>query len=374
MEKRDFYEVLGVNRSATEDDIKKAYRGLAKKYHPDVSSEKNTEAKFKEVQEAYDILSDETKRAQYDQFGHQAANPNFGSGFGGGAGFDGFDFGDIFSAFFGGQSRQSQGTRTKPRKGSDIQKRMTIAFEDSIFGKKEKIKVPVYEDCHVCHGTGAASAKDIQTCSKCHGSGSVIMETQTLFGRSQTRTTCPVCGGSGKEIKNKCTSCQGEGVEKIIKDVEIKVPDGIETGQQIRLEGFGNKGQYGGPSGDLYIVFEVKASDTYIREGDDIIVNMPITFSQAALGAEIEVPTVYGKVLLKIPSGTQSDAKFRIRGKGAPNVRTKTKGDQHVIVSVITPAKLSNEQKKLFEQMSRIEDHPSNKSAWEKFKSNFQRK
>jgi len=373
MDKRDYYEVLGVSRSATEDDIKKAYRQLAKKFHPDVSTEKDAEAKFKEVQEAYDILSDETKRAQYDQFGHQAAGANFGQGFSGG-GFEGFDFGDIFSAFFGGQNRASQGSRTRARKGSDIQKRMTISFEEAIFGKKEQIKVPVYEECHVCHGSGAASTKDIQTCSRCHGTGSVVMETQTLFGRTQTRTTCPVCGGTGKEIKVKCPNCQGEGVERITKDVEIKVPEGIETGQQIRLEGFGNKGTNGGPSGDLYIVFEVRPSDTYVREGDDIVVNVPITFAQAALGAEIEVPTVYGKVLLKIPSGTQSDSKFRIRGKGAPNVRTKIKGDQHVIVSVVTPTKLSNEQKKLFEQMAKIEDNPQQKSIWSKFKDNFQRK
>ncbi|MBN2696802.1 MAG: molecular chaperone DnaJ [Bacilli bacterium] len=372
MDKRDYYEVLGVSKNATDDEIKKAYRRLAKKYHPDVSTEKDAEAKFKEVQEAYDMLSDETKRAQYDQFGHQANNPNFGGGFSG-AGFDNFDFGDIFSAFFGGQSRSNQG-RTRPRKGSDIQKRMTISFEDSIFGKKEKIRVPVYEECHACHGTGAKSSSDIHTCSRCHGTGSVIMETQTIFGRSQTRTTCPVCGGTGKEIKVKCPVCQGEGVEKTMKEVEIKVPEGIETGQQIRLEGFGNKGGNGGPAGDLYIVFEVTPSDMFVREGDDIVITVPITFSQAALGAEIEVPTVYGNVLLKIPSGTQSDSKFRIRGKGAPNVRTKVKGDQHVIINVITPNKLTFEQKKLFEQLSKIEDDTPSRTMWEKFKRSFSRR
>ncbi|MBU1145529.1 MAG: molecular chaperone DnaJ [Firmicutes bacterium] len=371
MEKRDYYEVLGVQKGATDDSIKKAYRNLAKKYHPDVSTEKNTEAKFKEVQEAYEVLSDETKRAQYDQFGHQATNPNFGNGgFSGG----GFDFGDIFSAFFGGGGRPQQGSRTRQQKGADIQRRMTITFEESIFGKKEKIKVPVYDECHTCHGTGAASAKDVHVCSRCRGTGTVIMESQTLFGRTQTRTTCPVCKGTGKEITNKCPTCNGEGVEKINKEVEIKVPEGIETGQQIRLEGFGNKGANGGDNGDLYIVFEVKASDTFVREGDDIIINIPITFSQAALGGEIEVPTVYGKVLLKIPSGTQSDSKFRLRGKGAPNVRTKMKGDEHVIISVMTPSKLSTEQRKLFEQLSRFEEDPSSKSKWGKFKSNFSKK
>ncbi len=372
MEKRDYYEVLGVKKNATDDEIKRAYRLLAKKYHPDVSTEKDAEAKFKEVQEAYDILSDETKRAQYDQFGHQAANPNFGSGFSGG-GFDGFDFGDIFSAFFGGQTRSSQ-NRVRPRKGSDIQRRMTISFEDSIFGKKEKIKIPVYEECPHCHGTGAKSPSDIHTCPRCHGSGTVIMETQTIFGRSQTRTTCPVCGGTGKEIRAKCPVCQGEGVVRTMKEVEIKVPEGIETGQQIRLEGFGNKGSNGGPAGDLYIVFEVTPSDTFTREGDDIVITMPLTFAQAALGSEIEVPTVYGKVLLKVPAGTQSGSKFRIRGKGAPNVRTKIKGDQHVVIDVVTPARLTAEQRKLFEQLSKIEDDTPARTLWEKVKKNFSRK
>lgn len=261
MEKRDYYEVLGVSKSASDDDIKKAYRTLAKKYHPDVSTESNAEAKFKEVQEAYDVLSDATKRSQYDQFGHQAANGGFGQGFGGGAGFEGFDFGDIFSAFFGGNRGTSAQSRNRPRKGSDIQRRMTVSFEEAIFGKKETMKVQVYDECHTCHGLGAESSKDIHTCSRCHGSGYVVVEQQSLFGRTQSRTTCPVCNGTGKEIVNKCSTCGGEGVEKVTKEVEIKVPEGIETGQQIRLEGFGNKGQNGGPNGDLYIVFEVRPSD-----------------------------------------------------------------------------------------------------------------
>ncbi|MGD9910415.1 MAG: molecular chaperone DnaJ [Candidatus Izemoplasmatales bacterium] len=370
MDKRDYYEVLGVSKTASDDEIKKAYRGLAKKYHPDVSSESNAEAKFKEVQEAYDVLSDSTKRSQYDQFGHAGMNGGFG-GAGGfnGAGFENFDFGDIFSAFFGGGARSGGNQRNRPRKGSDIQRRMTITFEESIFGKKEVIKVPTFDECHVCHGSGAASSKDIHTCSRCHGSGFVTVEQQSLFGRTQTRTACPVCGGSGKEITNKCSNCHGDGVERVTKEVEIKVPEGIETGQQIRLEGYGNKGSNGGPNGDLYIVFEVSSSNTYTREGDDLIVEVEISFSQAALGDEIEVPTVYGNVLLKIPSGTQSKTKFRLRGKGAPNVRTKQKGDEHVIVNVQTPTKLNNEQKKLFEQLARLDD--SVKSRFRKFKPSF---
>ncbi|MFA5035806.1 MAG: molecular chaperone DnaJ [Candidatus Izemoplasmatales bacterium] len=371
MDKRDYYEVLGINRSATEDDIKKAYRSLAKKYHPDVSTEKNAEAKFKEVQEAYEVLSDSGKRTQYDQFGHAAFDQTRGQGFQG-AGFEGFDFGDIFSAFFGGGARgQTQANRARPRKGADIQRRMTISFEESIFGKRETLKVPAYDECPSCHGTGAKSPSDIKICSKCRGTGEVTVESQTLFGRTQTRTTCPNCRGTGKEIINKCPTCGGDGRIKVNKDVEIRVPEGIETGQQIRIEGFGNKGMFGGPNGDLYIVFDVTPSDIFTREGDDIVITMPISFSQAALGAEIEVPTVYGKVLLKIPAGTQSNAKFRIREKGATNVRSKVKGDQHVIISVITPQRLSYEQKKLFEELAKVEDATANKSAWERFKANF---
>ena len=375
MSKRDYYEVLGISKNASEDEIKKAYRRLAKKYHPDVSSESNAEAKFKEVQEAYDILGDKTKRAQYDQFGHQAFDGTGGFNGGGFGGFGSadFDISDIFSSFFGGGSSHfSSGSRNRPRKGSDIQRRMVITFEESIFGKKEKITIPVYDECHVCHGLGAESKNDIRACHQCHGTGTIIVESQTLFGRTQTRRTCPTCHGTGKEILKKCRNCNGEGVERVNKEIEITVPAGIETGQQIRLEGFGNKGANGGPNGDLYIIFEVKPSNTFIRQGDDIIINVPITFSQAALGTEIQIPTVYGKVLLKIPSGTQSGAKFRIKGKGAPNVRTKTKGDQHVIVSVITPTKLTLEQKRLFERLAKIEDPPKiNKSFWNKIKDSF---
>jgi len=371
MDKRDYYEVLGVGKQATEDDIKKAYRTLAKKFHPDVSTEKDAEAKFKEVQEAYEVLSDSEKRASYDRFGHQATNPNFGQGPGGFGGFEGFDFGDIFSAFFGG-GRTQPGGQARPRKGADIQRRMGVSFEESIFGKKETIKVPTFEECRQCHGTGARSPSDIHTCSRCKGSGSIVVEQQSLFGRTQTRAVCPNCNGLGKEIAAKCPTCGGEGSVKVMKDIEVKVPEGIETGQQIRLEGYGNKGAYGGPNGDLYIVFEVKPSEIFQREGDDIVVSVPITFAQAALGAEIEVPTVYGKVLLTIPPGTQSDTKFRIREKGAPNVRTKYKGDEHVIVTVVTPAKLTPEQKRAFEELRRVETSPSGpSSAWDKFKTSF---
>lgn len=372
MAKRDYYEVLGVSKSADGDEIKKAYRKLAKKYHPDVSTEKDAEEKFKEVQEAYEVLSDPQKKSQYDQFGHAASNGGFGQGGFGGEGFGDFDFGDIFSSFFGGGAQRQSRSRTAPRKGSDIRRVMNIEFEESVKGKVETIKVPIYDECHVCHGSGAESKDDIQTCSRCHGSGTVTVEQQTIFGRTRTQTTCPTCDGTGKEIKHKCSNCHGEGVEKVTKTVEVKVPAGIDNNQHIRLTGYGNKGLNGGPNGDLYILIRVKPSDVFVRQGDDIVIRQAITFSQAALGVEIKVPTVYGDVMLKIPSGTQSDSKFRLKGKGMINVRTKQKGDQHVIVEVVTPKKLSSEQKKLFEQLSKIEDKPDdNPTFWDKFKSNF---
>ncbi len=372
--KRDYYEVLGVSKNATEDEIKKAFRSLAKKYHPDVSTEANAEEKFKEIQEAYSVLSDQEKRAQYDRFGHQAEN--MGQGFSGFSGFSGgfedFDLGDIFSSFFGGGG----GSRTqsnRPRKGEDIQKRMTISFMDSIFGKTEKIKVQVYDECSNCHGTGAKSSSDVKTCSKCGGTGRVIIEQTSLFGRTQTQTTCPNCHGKGKEILNKCQTCGGEGMVKVTKEVEVKVPQGIETGQQIRLEGLGNRGINGGPNGDLYIQFEVQEDEIFVREGNDIFVEVPITFSQAALGCEIDVPTPYGPVNLKVPAGTQSASVFRIPGKGAPNVRTKIKGDEKVVIKVVTPRNLTQEQKKLFENLNLTLDKKE-ETTWNKFKSFFKKR
>jgi len=346
-DKRDYYDVLGIDKSADEASIKKAYRTLAKKYHPDVSTEDNAEAKFKEVQEAYEVLSDSTKRSQYDQFGHQANN---GQGFNT-SGFGGFDFdiNDIFSSFFGGGGGGSPQNRR--RKGQDIQRRMSISFEEAVFGAKKKIRVTVHAECHTCHGTGAHSKNDVKTCTQCNGRGTVVVEQQSIFGRTRTQTTCPRCGGSGKEITKPCTTCNGEGIETTNKDIEVSVPKGIDTGQQIRLEGYGNKGSNGGPSGDLYILFDVKPHEIFERHGDDILVKVPITVSQAALGDNIKVPTPHGDVKLKIPPGTQSETTFRLRGKGIPNVRTRRSGDEHVLINVITPTNLTRQQTKLFEQL-----------------------
>jgi len=363
MDKRDYYEILGVGKDAADADIKSAYRKLAKKYHPDVSTEKNAEAKFKEVQEAYEVLSDGTKRSQYDRFGHQANN---GQGFNAGAGGFDFDINDIFSSFFGGGQAQ-RGNQSRARKGSDLQNRMSVPFEESIFGAKHKIRVTAHEECHTCHGSGAHSKDDIKTCEKCGGKGSVIMEQQSIFGRTRTQTACPTCNGTGKRITKKCTTCNGDGVESHSREIEISVPQGIDTGQQIRLEGYGNKGVNGGPAGDLYILFDVKSHPLYERHGDDLVVEIPITFVQAAMGDTIQVPTPYGDVKLKIPEGTQSKTTFRLRGKGAPNVRTKRPGDEHVIINVVTPNKLTRAQQKLFEQLGKT-DLTKDSSIWDKFK------
>ena len=346
-EKRDYYDVLGVDKNADEATIKKAYRTAAKKYHPDVSTEANAEAKFKEVQEAYEVLNDGTKRSQYDQYGHQASNAQ--GGFGGG--FD-FDINDVFSNFFGGGQTQRANQR---RKGQDMQRRMNISFEEAVFGAKKKIKVTVHEECHTCHGSGAHSKNDVKTCSRCRGKGTVIVEQQSLFGRTRTQTSCPNCKGTGKEITKKCATCNGEGIESHNKDVEVKIPAGIDTGQQIRLESYGNKGSNGGPPGDLYILFNVKPHEFYERHGDDVVIQAPLTFIQVALGDTIKVPTPHGDVKLKIPAGTQPGTTFRLRQKGIPNVRTKRNGDEHVIINVVTPKSLTRQQIKLFEQLGKTD-------------------
>lgn len=365
MSKRDYYDVLGVDKSADDASIKRAYRNLAKKYHPDVSTEDNAEAKFKEVQEAYEVLSDSGKRAQYDQFGHQANN---GQGFGG-QGFGGFDFdiNDIFSSFFGGGGVRNSSRR---RKGQDMQKRMKITFKDSIFGGKRKIRVTSHEECHTCHGTGAHSKNDVKTCSRCNGQGAIMVEQQSLFGRTRTQTVCPVCNGKGKEITKKCNTCNGEGVESKNKEITVTIPEGIDSGQQIRLEGYGQKGHNGGPAGDLYILFDVEKHSVFERHNDDLVMEMPITFVQASLGDTIKVPTPYGDVKLKVPAGTQSKTTFRLRGKGAPNVRSKRKGDQHVVINVVTPTNLSKQQTKLMEQLGKT-DLTKGSSVWTRFKDAF---
>lgn len=370
MAKRDYYEVLGVSKTASEEEIKKAYRSLAKKYHPDISKEPGAEEKFKEVQEAYDNLGDAEKRANYDQFGFTDPNQFGGAGgfggFGGAGGFGGFD--DILNSFFGGGARTQQ--RGGAHKGSDIEKQMTISFEEAVYGCKKVIRVTVDEECTTCGGTGAYSKNDIHTCEKCNGSGYVFVEQRTIFGMARTQTVCPRCGGKGQEITKKCDKCGGKGRVKKTKDIEVKVPAGIDNGMSLRMEGYGEAGRDGGANGDLYITFKVTPHHTFVREGSDIILTIPISFSQAALGDSIEVPTVDDPVNLKIPAGTQSGTKFRLKGRGIKNPRNSSRGDQYIIVKVETPTSLSDEQKKLFESLRNCEKQ-AKQSPWDKFKKMF---
>lgn len=355
MTKRDYYEVLGVSKSASEDEIKKAYRKLSKKYHPDINKEEGADEKFKEISEAYEMLSDPQKRAAYDQYGHAANDPNFGAG--GFSGFSGSGFEDIFSSFFGGGGgfggfSSGQSRRNMPRQGADLQYRIHLTFEEAIFGKKETISYQREEVCHTCHGDGAKPGTQPQTCTKCHGSGIINVEQNTMFGRMMTQTSCDMCGGSGKVIKDKCSTCHGQGRESQKHSVTVTIPAGVEDGQQMRLSGQGEAGYNGGPYGDLYIVFSVEASDKFDRDGSEIYYEQAISFVQAALGDEVEVPTVHGKVKLKIPAGTQTGTTFRLRGKGAPRLRSSVMGDQHVKVHVLVPRDLTDKQKDILRQFA----------------------
>jgi molecular chaperone DnaJ len=350
MSKRDYYEVLGVSKNATKDELKKAYRKLSKQYHPDINKESNADEKFKEIAEAYEILSDDQKKAQYDQFGH--AGPN--QGFGGGSDFNGFGgFEDIFSSFFGGGGTRRRDPNA-PRQGSDLQYTMTLSFEEAVFGKEVDVEIPREETCDTCHGSGAKPGTKPETCKHCQGSGQLNVEQNTPFGRIVNRRVCNHCNGTGKEIKNKCHTCSGTGKVKKRRKINVKIPAGVDDGQQLRVSGQGEPGVNGGPAGDLYVVFQVRTHEFFERDGDDIYCEMPITFVQASLGDEIEVPTIQGKIKLKVPAGTQSGTKFRLKGKGVPNVRGYGVGDQHIIVRIITPTKLTEKQKQLLAEFAEI--------------------
>ncbi|MCA1056199.1 molecular chaperone DnaJ [Rossellomorea aquimaris] len=352
MSKRDYYEVLGVGKGASKDEIKKAYRKLSKKYHPDINKEADADQKFKEISEAYEVLSDEQKRAQYDRFGHTDPNQGFGGGadFGGG-GFGGFE--DIFNTFFGGGGGRRRDPNA-PRQGADLQYTMSLKFEEAVFGKETEIEIPKEEECDTCHGSGAKPGTKVNTCSHCNGSGQLNVEQNTPFGRVVNRRVCHYCNGTGKEIKEKCTTCGGAGKVQKRRKINVKIPAGIDDGQQLRVTGQGEPGVNGGPPGDLYVVFHVRSHDFFERNGDDIYCEMPVTFAQAALGDEIEVPTLHGKVKLKVPSGTQTGTRFRLKGKGVPNVRGYGTGDQHVQVKVVTPTKLTEKQKQLLREFADI--------------------
>ena len=355
MNKRDYYEVLGVSKDADEKEIKSAFRKLAKKYHPDVSKEPDAAEKFKEAQEAYAVLSDEQKRKQYDQFGHAAFDQ-----MNGGAGFDfsDFDFGDIFSEIFGssfggGFSGFSgfggRGSQSRARRGSDRIMRVDLSFEDAVFGCKKTINLDFYDECEECDGKGGKGEK---TCSTCRGNGTVTMEQNTLFGAFMTRTTCPDCKGKGKTYESSCSKCKGIGKIKKNKDLEVKIPAGVDTGNQLRLSGKGDSGSNGGPNGDLYLEFRVKDHTLFERDGNDIYLELPITITDAVLGCKKDIPTLYGTVKLTIEAGANTGDKHRLKGKGVEDLHSGSKGNMYVIINVIIPAKIDKKQKKLFEDLA----------------------
>lgn len=359
--KRDHYEVLGVERSAGEQEIKKAYRTLARKYHPDVNSgDKSAEEKFKEVADAYDVLGDPEKRGRYDQFGHAGTDPNQGGG-----------FGDIFEMFFGGGGGQR---RSGPQRGSDLRYAMTLTFEEAVFGVEKEIEIPRDETCTDCQGSGAAPGTHPTTCSQCRGSGQIKAAQRTPFGVIQTARTCPTCHGEGRTISSPCPVCNGQGKVRRTKTIKIGIPQGSEDGLNLRLSGDGEAGAKGGPAGDLYIVLQVKPHKFFVRDGNDVYCEVPITFIQAALGAEMDVPTLDGLVKMKIPEGTQTATVFRLKGHGVPHRRVGGRGDQHVRVVLTTPTKLNDKQKQLLREFGdATPDHQQmgKKSLFEKFKENL---
>jgi len=373
MAKRDYYEILGVAKNASEEEIKKAYRKLAMKHHPDRNQgdgAKGSEDKFKEAKEAYEMLSDSQKRAAYDQFGHAGVDPNMGGGRGHGAeGFGGFAeaFGDIFGDIFGaaGGAGGRRGGGQQVFRGADLSYAMEITLEEAANGKDSQIRIPAYEACDTCHGSGAKPGTSVKTCSTCNGSGAVHVR-QGFFSIQQT---CPHCHGSGKLIPEPCTSCNGQGRVKKNKTLEVKIPAGINEGMRIRSSGNGEPGMNGGPSGDLYIEIRIKQHDVFERDGDDLHCTVPVGLTTAALGGEIEVPTLGGKAEIDLPEGTQHGKTFRLRGKGIRGVRSSYPGDLYCHVSVETPIKLTEHQRKLLKELDESfrksgDRHSPNAMSW----------
>lgn len=369
MNKKDYYEVLGVSKTATEAEIKSAFRKLAKKYHPDVSKEENAAEKFKECQEAYAVLSDPDKRRQYDQFGH-AAFENGGSG--GGAGFQGFNMGDIdledilgdlfgggFRGFsgFGGSSR----TSSRPSKGEDIRVVLNLTFEEAAFGCEKDVKLNLTSECSRCKGKGGFNEK---TCRTCGGAGKVLEQAQTIFGYMQTQKTCPDCKGRGKTYETICDECHGKGVVEKVKTLTVTIPEGVDEGYQLRLSGKGNAGLNGGPNGDVFLEFKIKEHPLFERDGADIYLEVPVTITDATLGCKKEIPTLYGNIILEIKAGTQNYTKLKIKGKGIKLPNSISKGNMYAVVNIIIPTKLDRKQKALLQDLAQtdLEDSPEFKN------------
>ena len=362
--KRDYYEVLGVDKNASADEIKKAYRKSAMKYHPDRNpGDKEAEEKFKELGEAYEVLSDADKKARYDQFGFAGVDPNYGGGaggYGGGfGGFGGFDFGDIFGDFFGGGGRR-QNAQTAPRRGENVGARLELTFEEAAFGTEKEVAAQRIENCAVCNGSGSADGQ-IETCSQCRGTGQ-IRTVQNIMGmQMQSTTTCPQCSGRGKIVKNPCNTCRGKGKVRRTQKIKVKVPAGVDNGQTVRLRGEGSVGFNGGPNGDLMVDIYIKQHPIFERDGIHVYCEVPISFTQAALGGEIEVPTLDGKVKFEVPEGTQTGKLFTLSGRGVPAVNNpKRRGDHRFSVVVETPTRLTREQKEL---LRKLDDSLESKSS-----------
>lgn len=369
MAKRDYYEVLGLSKSASDDEIKKAYRKLAKKYHPDINKAKDAEEKFKEINEAYEVLSDPNKKQVYDAYGFDGLEGNMNGGFSGfsSGGFE--DLSDIFSSFMGGgfSGFGSRSTRSSgPSQGENRYLQMTIDFLEAVKGVKKTINISVDRKCEKCDGTGAKSKSDIETCPTCNGTGKVTRQQRTMFGMMQSVGVCPDCNGNGKKVKNKCPYCNGRGYVTKNEQVDVTIPAGISNGQQIRVSGYGERGENGGPNGDLYIEINVRPHSHFKREGDDIYIEVPISAVDATLGCKIDVPTCNGEVSLTVPSGSQPGQKLRLKGYGAKSLRGSSTGDQYVILKVTIPTKLSKEEKELYKKLQNTKE-----SVFEKFKNSF---
>ena len=378
-DKRDYYEVLGVNKGVSDDELKKAFRQQAKKYHPDLHpNDKEAEAKFKEVNEAYEVLSDKEKRARYDRFGFAGVDPNYGAGstaYGGGNPFgQDIDLGDIFNSFFGGFGGNSTRNRNASRRGSDVETSVTITFEEAAKGCKKEVQYEIVDACKECNGSGAAKGTDLKTCPNCNGTGQVTVSKRTPFGVVQTTQACEKCRGKGKIIEKPCPKCSGAGRIRTSKTVTVTVPAGISQDQILNISGHGNSGYNGGPAGDLHVYVNVKRHELFERKGDDVWCEIPLTFSQAALGHEVIVPTLDGKVSYMVHPGTQPGDVFKLKGKGIQHLNSKGRGDQYVKVTIEVPKNLTNEQRKVlehFDELCKSDNYQKRSSFFDKVKNLF---